>query len=270
MSTPESMIEKLKTALNLVDVVKKENEVYKENFEKLSTNLKSIQDKNEKLIKEMTVNTNEKNQLEKDLEDYKDKSKKRLQEKDKEIHELLTNPPPLKEIELLKIQMKQDIEHSQKSKFDLIDRECSKFRNLYYKVRREMEATIIDSDSKVNELNRTMEIDQRHHQEELSNLKAQIVLLQQTAGTDNVVLWKDETSDIERLRITQREKQELELRVKSLLNELDQVRGEKEDLRILFEQEERNHKRQLADYISTSKSLHSEKDSLQSKVLFIN
>ncbi len=46
-------------------------------------------------------------------------------------------------------------------------------------------------------------------------LESKIVLLQQEA---------DETSDIQRLRICQREKTELELRVKSLIQELDEIR----------------------------------------------
>lgn len=70
---------------------------------------------------------------------------------------------------------------------------------------------------------------------------------------------------MERLRATQREKTELELRVRSLLQELDQLRAEKEDLRLLSEQEERNHKRQLAEYIAASKGFHSEKESLQAR-----
>ena len=55
----------------------------------------------------------------------------------------------------------------------------------------------------------------RVHQEEIIILETKIVSLQQAA---------DDTSDVQRLRVCQREKTELELRVKSLLQELDEIR----------------------------------------------
>jgi hypothetical protein len=79
------------------------------------------------------------------------------------------------------------------------------------------------------------------------------------------LLTSDQTSDLERLRSCQREKTELELRATALLGELEELRAEKEKLRLDIEQEERTHKRQLADQIAESKLYHSEKESLKSK-----
>jgi hypothetical protein len=79
------------------------------------------------------------------------------------------------------------------------------------------------------------------------------------------LLTSDQTSDLERLRSCQREKTELELRATALLGELEELRAEKEKLRLDIEQEERTHKRQLADQIAESKLYHSEKQSLKSK-----
>lgn len=50
-----------------------------------------------------------------------------------------------------------------------------------------------------------------------------------------------------------------------MLLELDELRAEKEKLRLDFEQDERTHRRQLGDQIAETKLFHSEKESLKSK-----
>ena len=46
---------------------------------------------------------------------------------------------------------------------------------------------------------------------------------------------------------------------------METFRTQKETLRLTYEQEERNHKRQIVDHLAVSKTLHSEKESVQSK-----
>lgn len=75
----------------------------------------------------------------------------------------------------------------------------------------------------------------------------------------------EQTSDLERLRACQREKTELELRVNSMLSELEEVRAAKEKQKLDAEQQDRTNKRQLADMFSESKLYHSEKESLKVK-----
>jgi TolA-binding protein len=86
---------------------------------------------------------------------------------------------------------------------------------LYYKVRREWEASQTDYEMRVQENERTKDEQNQNHEIEISNLNSKISSLQSTV---------EETSEVERLRVTQREKVELELKVRSLLGELDQVR----------------------------------------------
>nr|KAJ3420617.1 hypothetical protein HK105_005467 [Polyrhizophydium stewartii] len=71
---------------------------------------------------------------------------------------------------------------------------------------------------------------------------------------------------MERLRVCQREKTELELRVSSLISELDEVRAEKEQLTLEAKQNERTFKRQLAEQLSEAKNLQAEKDSLLARL----
>jgi chromosome segregation ATPase len=109
---------------------------------------------------------------------------------------------------------------------------------------------------KTMELERSKDELQRQYELEISNLSNKITILQNNA---------EDTSELQRLRVIQREKNDLELKVRSLLQELDDIRAAKEELRIQSEKDERLFKRQLADQISVGKSFQSEKDSLQSK-----
>ncbi|KAJ3321603.1 Centrosomal protein of 83 kDa [Boothiomyces sp. JEL0866] len=257
-STPESILEKLKATLALVDVLKKENETYKDNFDQLTTNYQNVEGKLEKLGKEFQIVCNEKESLLGDLDEQKEKLKRKLAEKEQEHLAQLKKPILQKDYELLKINIQQDVERQQKQKFDILERETVKFRNLYYKIKREYESSQNECEIKLSNMHRTMKEQEQSHDIAISNMKSKISMLQDDA---------EDTINIERLRATQREKTELELRVKALLQELDQIRSEKEDLRLLSEQEERNHKRQLAEYIAASKGFHSEKEALQARCI---
>ncbi|KAJ3258564.1 Centrosomal protein of 83 kDa [Boothiomyces macroporosus] len=255
-STPESILEKLKATLALVEVLKKENETYKDNFDQLTINYENVETKLEKLGKEYQIVLNEKESLTNDLEEQKEKLKRKLAEKEQEYLAQLKKPILQKDYELLKINIQQDIERQQKQKFDIMEKETVKFRNLYYKIKREYESNQNECELKLSNMQRTMREQEQAHETAIANMKSKIAMLQDDS---------EDTINLERLRTTQREKTELELRVKSLLQELDQLRAEKEDLRLLSEQEERNHKRQLAEYIAASKGFHSEKESLQAR-----
>ncbi|KAJ3314058.1 Centrosomal protein of 83 kDa [Boothiomyces sp. JEL0838] len=255
-STPESILEKLKATLALVEVLKKENETYKDNFDQLTINYENVETKLEKLGKEYQIVLNEKESLTNDLEEQKEKLKRKLAEKEQEYLAQLKKPILQKDYELLKINIQQDIERQQKQKFDIMEKETVKFRNLYYKIKREYESNQNECELKLSNMQRTMREQEQSHETAIANMKSKISMLQDDS---------EDTINLERLRATQREKTELELRVKSLLQELDQLRAEKEDLRLLSEQEERNHKRQLAEYIAASKGFHSEKESLQAR-----
>ncbi|KAJ3333070.1 hypothetical protein HDU91_002986, partial [Kappamyces sp. JEL0680] len=228
-ATQENFLDKLKSALRLVEDLKAENELYKDNFEQISENFAQLQDNNAKLQKEFVTVCKEKDILQADIESQRELHKKKLQDKEKEVDEMRKKPPAPKDLELIKLEMQVDIERSQHAKFELLDKECAKYRSLYYKVRREWDAAQTENEIKIAELERTKSDLGRVHQDEIQNLETKLQLLQQQV---------DETSQVERLRATQREKTELELRLKSLLQELDEIRAVKENARLQYEQEE--------------------------------
>jgi chromosome segregation ATPase len=257
-TTPESLLEKLKEGLNLVETLKKENQHYRDNFEQLTLDFATLQEKHERVSKEFVTVTKEKESILEDLDGLKERFKHRLQEKDKELQDLKQKPLPQKDLDLIKFEILQNVEQSQKEKFALVERECTKFRNLYYKVKREWDGSRNEYELKAAENDRKMKQKNQEHQIEISNLESKIATLQ--ANMQDI-------SELERLRITQREKTELEIKVKELLSELEELRAEKEDLRLQSEKDQRTFKRQLADHITEAKTFQSEKQSLQSRLV---
>ncbi|KAI8911610.1 hypothetical protein EDD86DRAFT_120885 [Gorgonomyces haynaldii] len=161
-----------------------------------------------------------------------------------------------RELEKMVFTLRQQVEQEVQAKHELLSRECEKFRSLYYKTRREVECTKTEQEHAISERDRQIQALKQAHEEELATFENKIQTMQQNM---------DQTSDLERLRICQREKTELELRLSAILSELDQVRAEKEKQRLDFEMQERTHKRQLADQLSAAQLLHSERDALKSK-----
>jgi len=86
---------------------------------------------------------------------------------------------------------------------------------LYYKVRREWDGIQAESEMNASDHARKISELRRIHEDEIANLQSKIQMLQ---------IAVDDSSQVERLRATQREKTELELRVKSLVQELDEIR----------------------------------------------
>ena len=252
-----SVIDKLSAALGLVDTLKNENKTIIEKYEKVNLEFRQLFDRNERVIKELNLITKEKEVLESTFNDFKLKANQRLADKEQEIEDIIKRPPTTKQLELLKIRTKEEVEEANNQKFNLVDQECKKFRSLYYKTRREWDISENEYHAKTAELERNLAEKERIHDMEIGTLNNKITMLQAIA---------EDVSEIERLRQTQREKVELEQRVKSLDEELRQMRTEKEDLKVLFEGQERVHKRQLQDHIVAAKGFQSERERLQSRI----
>lgn len=78
---------------------------------------------------------------------------------------------------------------------------------------------------------------------------------------------KDGLSDTERVRNYQRENTELQIKVASLISELEEVRSAKESLSVEYEQQERLHNRNILEEIANGKQLQADNNSLRAKVM---
>ncbi|KAJ1339751.1 hypothetical protein BSLG_005657 [Batrachochytrium salamandrivorans] len=229
----DDILDKLRAALALVETVKQDNECYCENFEQLKEAYATLQTKSEEAAKEYKVALKEKEIAE------------------QRHHQIIA---------VLK---------------QLVDQRDTEMDH----IRAKMESTSTRAMPEIKEIHIAK-------LEEVKQWEARFLTLQQSL---------DAESDTERLRIVQREKVELELKTTMLLSELDEVSnilvmdsrvqilqianiytnviqcnlnklGEKEQLRLEYEQNLRSHKRQLAEQLGEAKVLQTEKDSLQANV----
>jgi hypothetical protein len=118
-------------------------------------------------------------------------------------------------LEVIKLDIQTELEQSQHAKVSLIENECKKFRSLYYKTRREWDAAQVENQMKISKLDLDSSEIKRGYEDDISRLQKHIQDLKYSV---------DDTTQIERLRHVQREKTELEIRVKSMIDEIDQVR----------------------------------------------
>ena len=120
-----------------------------------------------------------------------------------------------RELEMIKLEIQSELEHAQAAKISLIEGECTKFRSLYYKTRREWDASQVENQMKISELDLATSEMKRGYEDDILRLHKQIQDLKQSV---------DDTTQIQRLQQVQREKTELEIRVKSIIDEINQVR----------------------------------------------
>lgn len=169
----------------------------------------------------------------------------------------------IRELELLRFEITQEVEASHADKCQLLERDSQKYLSLYYKYRRETESIKAEEEQKNMDLKRAMQDLKRAHDEENQQWHLKLADLQLTMGKSDLKL--DQPSDNERLRICQREKTEMELRTNCLLAEVDDLRAEKEKLRLDYEIDDRTQKRQLHDQLSDAMLYRSERDALKTK-----
>ena len=54
-----------------------------------------------------------------------------------------------RELEKIRFEIQQQVEADHSAKQDILEKECEKFRDLYYKLRRELESSRAESEQKV-------------------------------------------------------------------------------------------------------------------------
>ncbi|TPX57525.1 hypothetical protein PhCBS80983_g03781 [Powellomyces hirtus] len=281
MSDPESVLEKLKVALDLVETLRTENDAYKGNFDVVSTfplsiithvlglkfcarQLKStherLQERHSNLVDEFEISQKEKLAVEAQNSELTAHFKSQLDAKTKELEVLRTKIPNPKDMEILRLKTVQEVEEQNEKRWKSMNKDTEKYRNLYYTLRRDYELAKTDIDRERSQTNAKLREMELSYQEELNALENRMLELRQCLET---------STDPQRLRELQRDNADLQLRVSSMLPELEELRAEKEKLHIDNEQLSRLSKRRLLDEISHSKSLQAEKDALAVKLATI-
>ncbi|KAJ3126976.1 Centrosomal protein of 83 kDa [Nowakowskiella sp. JEL0407] len=252
-----SVVEKLRFALRLVETLKQENEVYKENFDQLKESYEKLKLSLEDSNKKNYIISKEKSVIEEQIDESVKYWKDQYETKCREVDDLKSREVLPKDLGIMRFKIAQDIEIASEKRFKVLKSETEKYRDLYHKLFRESELFRIDADNQKSEFKKVVNEIKHAHSEELVLMEQKIVSLQQSIAN---------VSDAEKTRDIQRENSNLQCQVQSLLNELEEVRAQKETLTVTFESQERLHKKKLFEESAFSKVVSSERDALKSKV----
>ncbi|KAH6571142.1 hypothetical protein BASA50_007878 [Batrachochytrium salamandrivorans] len=254
----EHILDKLRDALALVETVKAESECYKNNFEQLKENYATLQGAHEEVERKCSVIEKEKDISEKGSAKALHFWKQLLSEQGSELDQLKKQVHSQKSVEELRLELLAELDKSQKMKWELLNKDSEKYRELYYKTKRDVEALFLEKEQMKIHFDRDVKDIQSSKIQEIKIWEMRFLTIQQSIDIE---------SDTERLRVVQREKLEIELKTTLLLSELDEVRAEKEKNKLDYEQSCRSHTRQLAEHLGEANALKTEKDSLQAKVV---
>ncbi|KAI8618723.1 hypothetical protein BC830DRAFT_1165957 [Chytriomyces sp. MP71] len=249
---PASPAETLQVALRLVDALKIENETHKTNLEKLNEAHEQLLDTYEKQSRDLM---SEKNAFQSQLNEmelfWKTQNESLLSEVKRK-----KNLDP-KEMDMFKLQVSSDIEGVYERKFQKLEKESEKFKNIIFNLKRENELMREDAQNKIATSENITKDVYTNHAEEISAFETKIMELQGCL---------DLLADSDQVRHLQRENTELSLRVQNMTLELEEVRSRKELASLEHEQKERLSLRRLVEETATAKTIRIERDALLVKV----
>ncbi|KAI8591658.1 hypothetical protein BDZ88DRAFT_28169 [Geranomyces variabilis] len=258
MAVPqESLLDKLRVALQLVDTLRTENDAYKENFDCLKNAHERLQERHENLVNEFETSNKEKLAVEAMHAEAAAHFKAELEEKSKDLEAVRAAVPNPKDIEILRLRTVQEVEAQNEKRWKAMHKDTERYRTLYYALRRDHEIAKADIDRERAQITAKITETEAVYQNEMSALETRMAELRTCLDTSN---------DPKRLRELQRDNTDLQLRVSSMLPELEELRAEREKLHLDMEQASRLHVRKLADEVAHSKALQAEKDGLAVKL----
>lgn len=162
-----------------------------------------------------------------------------------------------KDIEMLRLQIEQELNNKHLGRIKLQETEIDKFRERFSSLRRQHEM-----------MQTEMANDERRHGYELNELKRAhleevSVLQEKMREMQNSLM---DTTELERLRKLQRENSELQLKVQSLNEELQERNASYEHHKQEWEHKERLLSRQVLEHATNEKQLLADVETLEKQV----
>ena len=238
--------------------LKQENLLYRQNFEELRKTHGELQETCEDLNSQLELskaeNAVQRRQHEEDILRLKQELKQRIEEFEQQRQEILL-PPDMK---VLRYQFAAEFEQEYKQRTDEIQSEVEKWQKAYQDLQQEMEKFQIQVKNQEAEYQHTLEDLNTSHQEDILRLSYDI-------NTKNSQIAEFEPI-VKRLRTSERENSELQLKVKALLTEIDDLNLRRTDDKTHHELELRNLGRKLAELESEFQRVNGEKEALRGRL----
>nr|KAJ3420616.1 hypothetical protein HK105_005466 [Polyrhizophydium stewartii] len=153
----DDLVDKLRAALALVETLKAENTGYRDALDTLKASCGLLEEQHDAAVRELDIATKEKKanctiatqeMLEQDSAQATEFWRKQLEDRERELADIKSKCSP-PSVEAIRLEVRGELEETYRAKSLLVARDAEKYRELYYKSRREVESLRMDLDQKV-------------------------------------------------------------------------------------------------------------------------
>jgi len=162
-------------------------------------------------------------------------------------------------LEVMKMKLQEEVEAPFKQRIESLELEVDKYRNEFNRLRYDYSFLKSEYEHELSQKKNILDDAERQFQLEKETLEKQVVAL-----TDE--LHNQDPADLMKMRMLQKENTQLNLRVKSLLNELEELRDKKENSNLQNDQASRYQAKQLSDLSLQCKTLEAERETTKLQI----
>ncbi|CAH1784057.1 unnamed protein product [Owenia fusiformis] len=248
--TQQTQLQKMLTDEKLL------KERHKANYLELKAEFTRCQDENHTLQGDLGTVMEEMKQMQAKYTSLLEQARKEIADKNNELEEVREQSITPQKIDQLKIKIAEDLEGPFKEKFNKLDQDVEQYRNEYNKLRYEYSFLKSEYEHEQQEFKRITDEMKLQHEAEVTNLRKE---------RETVIgkLQQDTSSDNQKCRVLQRENTQLNLKMKSLLAELEEIRAQREHLGLQSDHVARLQSKQITEHSANLRSLETEKESLK-------
>lgn len=232
-------------------------EHHKINYQTLKTEHNRLQDEYTKSQNELKHLLNEKQTNQDKFQLLFEELRGELLEKTKDLEEIKLQVLTPQNLELLRAQIRQELETPMRERFRSLDEEVEKYRAEYNKLRYENTFLKSEFEHQKGGFARILEEEKIKYESEIARLE------KDKEELHNQLLSLDPTRDSKRVEQLTREKVHLVQKLKELQAEVTELRAEKENSGAQVENVQRIQVQQLAEMQATIRSLEAEKQSVK-------
>lgn len=242
--------------LNQLETVTAEQRIriekYRTMYETLKAESEQLQDDKQKQESDMLLMKEEMKALHNRCQELVGQARGERDAKIDECEELRMKVLTPQQIEVMKIKMQEEVDTPYKQKIEALETEVDKYRNEFNRLRYDYSFLKSEYEHELAQKNTMMDEIHGKFELEKETLNKQIKSLNEKNNQDS--------GDVYKVRMLQKENTQLNLRVKSLLTELEELRDLKETANLQTDQASRLQARQLSELTLQCRSLEAEKE----------
>eukprot|EP00795_Rhopilema_esculentum_P012473 gene12473-3152_t len=258
--TQAETLQKLERLTQLETMVAEQRiriEKYRTMYETIKTEHVQLEEEKTKQDNAMKASKEELHLMQQRFQELINQARLESDQKIQECEELKIHVMTPQKMEVLRVKLQEEVEAAYKQKLETADLELDKYRSDFNKLRYEYSFLKSEYEHEQTRARTMLEELTTQHRIEVD------ILNKDKEDLTEQLRRHEEHSDAQRLRTLQKENAQLNMKVKSLLDELDDIREKREASGLQSDHVTRLQARQLTELSAHCKSLEAEKDALK-------